>query len=91
MSNKIFMAINSYKLIEGINPGKIEYLNRVLSEETKQRIERGNLHLHILAVILKSAMDEGKCDEEIDEIVNKKLNDRDLVIYLAQHLDDVVI
>ena len=89
MSSKIFKSINSYKLIEDIDPGRIEYLECVLKDTTKKRIEEGNLHLHILAVIFKVAMNEAKNDYDIDRIVNQKLEGRDYIIGLAQNLDDV--
>ena len=89
MSNTIFKAINSYKSIEGINPGIIEYLEKVLKPDTKRRIENSRIHLHILAIIFKQVFEEKQDDSDVDKLVNDKLNDSNFIIRLGQELDDV--
>ena len=89
MSSIIFKAIDSYKLIEDINPGVNDYLERVLKPETKQRIEKCGLHLHILALIFKQAVKEKTSDDDVDRLVNDKLDDNNLITRLGQELDDV--
>lgn len=81
-TNKIFKAINSYKIIENINPGVYDIIDKNLSAETKQKVESSNIALHALSIIIKMVMSEINSYSEIDKLFNEKINDRNLVTEL---------
>lgn len=60
----------------------IELMNMALLQRTKDYVEKGNLDLRILAVLIKETMLEAKNVNEIDGVLWNKLHDSDLVIKL---------
>ena len=82
--NKIRRAILFYQQIEGMDLSWIDVLERELTESTKSRIERSNLDLHVLARLIKLTMNEDR--NEIDQVLNAKLHDQDLVIGIMRDL-----
>ena len=82
--NKIRKAILFYQQIEGMDLAWIDILERELMESTKSRIEKSNLDLHVLARLIKLAMNEDR--SEIDKVLNEKLHDQDLVIGIMRDL-----
>ena len=81
-TNKIFKAINSYKIIENIDLGVYDIIDKNLSAETKQKVELSDINLHALAIIIKMVMSEINSYSEIDRLFNEKINDRNLVTEL---------
>ena len=53
-----------------------------LTDTTKEYIERGNLDLRILAVLIRDTLSEAESKERIDKLLWDKLHDQDLVIKL---------
>lgn len=82
--NKIRKAILFYQQIEGMDLAWIDVLERELKESTKSRIEKSNLDLHVLARLIKLAMNEDK--NKIDQVLNGKLRDQNLVIGIMRDL-----
>lgn len=64
----------------------IDVLERELTESTKEWIERSNLnlHLHVLARLIKLAMNEAEDRSEI--VLNEKLHDQNLVLRIMRNL-----
>ena len=53
-----------------------------LTDTTKEYIERGNLDLRILAVLIRDTLSEAESKERIDKLLWDKLHDQDLVVKL---------
>ena len=53
-----------------------------LTDTTKEYIERGNLDLRILAVLIRDTLSEVESKERIDKLLWDKLHNQDLVIKL---------
>ncbi len=85
-TSKIFKAINSYKLILGIDVGYYEVLNCSLSDNTKEYVENGDIHLAILAKVIKETMEEAVEPKDVDSIFWNKLHDQNHIIKIKQYL-----
>lgn len=81
--NKVFKAINSYKIIEHMDLAWLDILNICLTKETKAYIENGNIPLHVLAILIRDTMLEYKSTSEIDTLLWSKLHNRDLITRLV--------
>lgn len=57
MSNKIFIAINSYKSIKNMNIGWYELLMKNLSKETIIAVEKNDISLDRLSDVIKLTME----------------------------------
>ena len=68
----------------------IDVLERELRKTTKEDIERGNLDLHVLARLIRITIVEARNEagkrSEIDQILNEKLHDQNLVIGIMRDL-----
>lgn len=81
--NKIRKAILFYQQIEGMDLAWIDTLERELTESTKEWIEKSNLNIHALARLIKLAMNDRN---KIDQVLNEKLHDQNLVIGIMRDL-----
>ncbi len=81
--NKIRLAIMSYQFHPfDMKLEWIDVMNMTLLQRTKDYIDKGNLDLRILAVLIKETLVEADIEDEIDRVLWNKLHDKDLVIKL---------
>ncbi len=79
--NKIRKVIHSYGQVESVQ--WVDYLEKNLSKETQNRIEQGNLHLHILEKLFEMVIHE----DNIDKALNEKLDDWNLIVGLKREFE----
>lgn len=67
----------------------MDLLELNLSKKTKEHIENCNLHLHVIALIIKLTMLKAVGNKDkIDGILWSNLNDRNLVVSLMKKVEE---
>lgn len=78
MSRKLLWAINSNRDLFGNDyMGVYHLLKSALSIEACQLIDKSNIGINPLAVLIKETLNEKKSDNEIEDILLKKIKERD--------------
>ncbi len=78
---KIKLAINSYNALLNFNPLYCaDMMERGLSDDTKKKFDKSNLHLWVIAMLVKDTVDESSGNVSvIDQIMVGKLHNLDLM------------
>ena len=87
MSSVIFKAINSYRILPPkCNPAWYFVLEKTLTNDTKNCVEKKGLHLQVLAELISQTMNETRENtDQIERIFVMKLNDEGLIDRIAKN------
>lgn len=83
MLTRLERVIKDNSVILEIDMNMISFMKMVLSQRTKDYIEKSKIDSWVMAVLIKEANEEAHSKDEIDQLLWNKMHDSNLVAELS--------